>query len=184
MSQTSCFFGRIDISIASSYEYTRLRKKVLMKSQLILLSVYSIPKSVPKLELQVSVLVVLLMNTAKEVTTFIIDCIHFWSDSRVLTGWSFSLKKLKIFVANRLSEIHCCSDPSACPRVPAAPNPAEQGTRRLELQNISLIWLDDQPFLKEQKIISDYFLKQKLIVLVTGQRSSQLQPFVDSSGFH
>ena len=62
--------------------------------------------SVPKLELEAAIIGIRLLKTVQKETTLKIHDTHFWTDSRVVLDWIVSKKKQKLFVANRIREIH------------------------------------------------------------------------------
>ena len=63
-----------------------------------------------------------------------IDCLQetFWSDSKVVLGYiTNTTKKFKIFVANRIQQIHENSEVNPWRYVPSKDNPADQASRGL-----------------------------------------------------
>ena len=62
--------------------------------------------SVPKMELEDSVIGVHLLQLIQREMTLTVDQIFLWSDSQVVLDWIDSNKKQNVFVSNRLQEIH------------------------------------------------------------------------------
>ena len=62
--------------------------------------------SVPKLELEAAIIGIRLLKTVQKETTLKIQDTHFWTDSPVVLDWIVSKKKQKLFVANRIRDIH------------------------------------------------------------------------------
>ena len=62
--------------------------------------------SVPKLEFGAAIIGIRLHKTVQRKTTLKIHDTHFWTDSRVIFDCIASTKKQKLFVANRIREIH------------------------------------------------------------------------------
>ena len=102
--------------------------------------------SMPKLELMAAVLAARLCVF---ITTFLnINCsVQLWTDSQIVLLWIASTRKLKPFVANRVSEIRSVS--TSWRYCPSANNPADLLTRGLTYEQLQssvqwkhgLLWL-------------------------------------------
>ena len=76
----------------------------------------------------------------------------FWTDSKVVLGYiNNNTKKFKIFVANRIQQIHEGSNVSQWRYVPSKMNPADDASRRLDAN--PLIGLKDQIFFGTMKLL-------------------------------
>ena len=76
----------------------------------------------------------------------------FWTDSKVVLGYiNNNTKKFKIFVANRIQQIHEGSNVSQWRYVPSKMNPADDASRRLDAN--PLIGLKDQIFFCTMKLL-------------------------------
>ena len=94
--------------------------------------------SVPKLELEAAIIGIQLLKTVQKETRLKIHDTHFWTDSRVVLDWIVSKKKQKLFVANRIREIHDSSKSNQWHYIPTNQNPADHGTRGLEPEELVL----------------------------------------------
>ena len=76
----------------------------------------------------------------------------FWTDSKVVLGYiNNNTKTFKIFVANRIQQIHEGSNVSQWRYVPSKMNPADDASRRLDAN--PLIGLKDQIFFCTMKLL-------------------------------
>ena len=76
----------------------------------------------------------------------------FWTDSKVVLGYmNNNTKTFKIFVANRIQQIHEGSNVSQWRYVPSKMNPADDASRRLDAN--PLIGLKDQIFFGTMKLL-------------------------------
>ena len=105
--------------------------------------------SVPQLELEAAIIGVRLLKTVQKETTLKIHDTHFWTDSRVFLDWIVSKKKQKLFVANRIQEIHESSKSNQLHYLPTTQNPADHGTRGLEPEKLCSKWLQAPDCLKK-----------------------------------
>ena len=104
-------------------------------------------RSVPKLELEASVLGVRLLRTVLNAFECNFRLILFWTDSCVVLDWIQNQKKLKTFVAHRVNEIIQHTKPNQWNYVPTELNPADHGTRGLKPSDISSKWTKGPDFL-------------------------------------
>ena len=97
------------------------------------------PLSIPRLELQAAVLGTRLADTITEQLDLPIGSTTFWSDSRTVLLWIKSEARLyKTFVAHRIGEIAETTDPSQWRWVPTKDNPADDATRGLASDELTL----------------------------------------------
>ena len=86
-----------------------------------------------------------------------VDCLQetFWSDSKVVLGYiRNTTKKFKIFVANRIQQIHENSEVNQWRYVPSKNNPADHASRGLIDANSGRkcsTWINGPQFLWEPK---------------------------------
>ena len=104
-------------------------------------------RSVPKLELEASVLGVRLLRTVLNAFECNFRQILFWTDSCVVLDWIQNQKKLTTFVAHRVNEITQHTKPNQWNYVPTELNPADHGTRGLKPSDISSKWTKGPDFL-------------------------------------
>ena len=81
---------------------------------------------------------------------------HFWTDSRVVLGYLRNdARRFKIFVANRIQEIHDVSSPSQWRHVSGRDNPADLASRGMKSEDLvkSSLWFYGPSFL-QQEILS------------------------------
>ena len=113
--------------------------------------------TIPRLELMAAVVAARLsIILDKELR---LDCVshHFWTDSKIVLGYLRNdSKRFKIFVANRIQEIHDISKTSQWGHVSGLDNPADlasRGMKAVDLNNSSL-WFHGPPFLHQEYIES------------------------------
>ena len=91
--------------------------------------------SIPRLELAAAVLLAKCgMFIKKELQ---LECTHetFWTDSKVVLGYiQNNTKRFKIFVTNRIHQIHESCRVEQCRYVSSELNPADHASRRLETE--------------------------------------------------
>ena len=126
---------------------------------------------VPKLELEAAIIGLQLLKTVQKETTLKIHDTHFWTDSRVVLDWIVSKKKQKLFVSNRIREIHESSKSNQWHYVPTNQNPADHGTRGLEAEELCSKWLQAPDFLK--KHYSDWNSAHKIVSVYTAITSKR-----------
>ena len=106
--------------------------------------------SVPRLELQAAVITTRLHLLIREELDLPLVGVTFWSDS--LTTLQYIVnerRRFKPFVANRVNEIREVSTPQQWRYVPTSLNPADDGSRGMELHklNSKCRWLCGPSFL-------------------------------------
>ena len=109
--------------------------------------------SMPRLELQAAVMAVRLKEqTVKEHETKIHSC-NFWSDSTNVLQWIHSShRKQIVFVANRVAEILDTTNVSQCNHVSGINNPADIGTRAINVDELKRSeWLTGPAWLKQRE---------------------------------
>ena len=104
-------------------------------------------RSVPKLDLEASVLGVRLLRTVLNASEDNFRQVLFWTDSCVVLDWSQNQKKPKTFVAHRVNETAQHTKPNQWNYVPTESNPADYGTRGLKPSDISSKWTKGPDFL-------------------------------------
>ena len=99
--------------------------------------------TIPKLELQASLLASRLFQQLKVELSCAIEAVYMWSDSKTVVQWLRSSdKKHPVFVANRLSEILEHTTVDQWHHVPGELNPADCATRGLPADELlSSAWL-------------------------------------------
>ena len=137
--------------------------------------------SVPKLELEAPKIGIRLLKTVQKETLLKIHDTHFWTDSRVVLDWIVSKKKQKLFVANRIREIHESPKSNQWLCVPTNQNPADHGTRCLEPEELCSKWLQAPDFLK--KHYSDWNSARKIVSVHTTSTSKPNEPVIDPTRF-
>ncbi|KAK3745259.1 hypothetical protein QZH41_010889 [Actinostola sp. cb2023] len=92
--------------------------------------------SIPRLELQAAVLATRLNNTVCGELEEPIDETHFWSDSMTTLQYVRNkTRRFHTFVSNRLTEIHESTSPEQWHFVPGLQNPADDGSRGLDIES-------------------------------------------------
>ena len=122
-----------------------------------------------------------LLKTVQKETTLNIYDTHFWTDSRVVLDWIVSKKKQKLFVANRIREIHESTKSSQWHYIPTNQNPLDHGTRGLEPEELCSKWLQVPDFLK--KHYSDRNSAHKTISVHITSTSKPIEPVIDPTRF-
>ena len=105
--------------------------------------------TIPKLELQASLLAARLRKEVQKALTLDISKTFMWTDSTTVLQWLHSIEKQPVFVANRVAEILELSTTDEWHYVQSSDNPADAGTRGLSasaLKNSN--WLNGPEFLK------------------------------------
>ena len=109
--------------------------------------------SIPKLELEAAVIGVRLLSTIMKESSFNITRSTLWTDSQVVIDWlSTTTKQPPVFVANRLKEILASTDAYQWKHVTTKENPANQGTRGLNPDEIPAKWLKAPAFLSTRQL--------------------------------
>ena len=105
--------------------------------------------TIPKLELQASLLAARLRKEVEKALSLEISKTFMWSDSTTVLQWIHSLDEQPVFVANRVAEILDLTTTDEWNYVKSSENPADAGTRRLSAKSLaSSSWLNGPEFLK------------------------------------
>ena len=105
--------------------------------------------TIPKLELQASLLAARLRKEVAKALSLEISKTFMWSDSTTVLQWIHSLDKQPVFVANRVEEIVDLTTTDEWNYVKSSENPADAGTRGLSAKSlVSSSWLNGPEFLK------------------------------------
>ncbi|XP_043063902.1 uncharacterized protein LOC122320026 [Drosophila ficusphila] len=109
------------------------------------------PMSIPRLELQGSLLGARLSKSIKETLNVKIDATFMWTDSEIVLYWlKTSSKRFKTFVAQRLGEIQELTNSSEWRHVPSKVNPADKATKISSFDSsANELWLVGPPFLRK-----------------------------------
>lgn len=98
--------------------------------------------SIPRLELMGAVLGNKLAQTIASVLVIEKNSINFWIDSACVLYWIRECsKKLKPFVANKVSEIQMNTNPNQWRHVPTQMNPADYVTRGVRLSDLAKLMI-------------------------------------------
>ena len=93
--------------------------------------------SVPRLELQAAVVSTRLHVLIHDELDLPVHSTTFWTDSlTVLQYITNEKRRFKPFVANRVNEIHDASAPEQWRHVPTSLNPADEGSRGMEIHSL------------------------------------------------
>ena len=105
--------------------------------------------TIPKLELQASLLAARLRKEVEKALTLEISKTCKWSGSTTVLQWIHSLDKQPVFVANRVAEILDFAATDEWNYVKSSENPADAGTRGLSAKTLlDSSWLKGPEFLK------------------------------------
>ena len=99
--------------------------------------------TIPKLELQASLLASRLRKDIDKAPTLRINQTFMWTDSTTVLQWIHSVEKQPVFIANRVAEILDLTTSDEWNYVQSCDNPADAGTRGLPASALS-----DSPWLK------------------------------------
>ena len=99
--------------------------------------------TIPKLELQASLLASRLRKDIEKALTLRINQTFMWTDSTTVLQWIHSAEKQPVFIANRVAEILDLTTADEWNYVQSCDNPADAGTRGLPASALS-----DSPWLK------------------------------------
>ena len=107
--------------------------------------------SIPRLELQAAVMAVRLKEQIVKEHEMKINSCSFWSDSTTALQWIHSShRKQQVFVANRVAETLDTTDVSQWKQVSGINNPADIGTRAINIEELKEIeWLTEPTWLKQ-----------------------------------
>ena len=105
--------------------------------------------SMPKLELQASLLATRLRQKIIDALTIEVPTIFMWTDSTTVLQWLASSEKQPVFVANRVAEILESTTIDQWYHVTSANNPADHGTRGLAASSLTeSSWVRGPEFLR------------------------------------
>ena len=105
--------------------------------------------TIPKLELQASLLAARLRKEVEKALSLEISKTFMWSDSTTVLQWIHSLDKQPVFVANHVAEILDLTTTDEWNYVKSSENHADAGTRGLSAKSlVSSNWLNGPEFLK------------------------------------
>ena len=105
--------------------------------------------TIPKLELQASLLAARLRKEIENALTVRIDNTFMWTDSTTVLQWLHSLEKQPVFVTNRVAEILEQTTVDEWNYVKSCDNPADAGTRGLSANSLrESPWLKGPSFLR------------------------------------
>ena len=110
--------------------------------------------SVPRLELQAAVVSTRLHVLIHNELDLPVHSVTFWSDSlTVLQYITNEKRRFKPFIANRVTEIHDVSAPEQWRHVPTSLNPADEGSRGMEIHSFkpNCRWLSGPKFLLQSE---------------------------------
>lgn len=135
--------------------------------------------SLPRLELQASVLLARLIASVRDAKFLSFNSIHCWTDSTIVLSW---LKQhpsnWKTFVGNRVSEIQTLLPNCEWRHVPSVTNPADLSSRGIDAENLinselwwkGPIWLSsditDWPMLSEAQLCTDVEAKVHTHIMI------------------
>jgi hypothetical protein len=107
--------------------------------------------SIPRLELQATILGCRLADSVKRETDYEIHQTHYWTDSRTVLAWIRSdPRSFKPFVAHRLAELETYTRPSDWHWVPTSDNVADLATRGVKTDfDIKHRWFSGPQFILE-----------------------------------
>ena len=105
--------------------------------------------TIPKLELQASLLASRLRKKVQRALTMKIDKVFRWTDSTTVLQWIHSIEKQPVFVVHRVAEILELTTTDEWNYVQSCDNPADAGTRGHSATALpNSIWLKGPDFLK------------------------------------
>ena len=106
--------------------------------------------SLPRLELQASVLCIRLYTLVEEELHIKIDDVVFWTDSNTVVQYlNNESRRFKTFVGNRIAVIRSASSPGQWRHCPGHLNPSDLGTRGMTMTELTNdnVWLQGPDFL-------------------------------------
>ena len=105
--------------------------------------------TIPKLELQTSLLAARLPKEIENALTVRIDNTFMWTDSTTVLRWLHSIEKQLVFVTNRVAELLELTTVDEWNYVKSCDNPADAGTRGLSANSLrESLWLKGPSFLR------------------------------------
>ena len=105
--------------------------------------------SLPRLELCGAVILTRLVKQSREVLGIRLEDVHLWTDSTIVLAWlSCNPRRLKTYVANRVTEITDAIPPSRWRHVRSEDNPADCASRGLLPSQLTVhdLWWDGPPW--------------------------------------
>ena len=105
--------------------------------------------SLPRLELCGAVILTRLVEQSREVLGIPLEDVHLWTDSTIVLAWlSCNPRRLKTYVANRVTEITDAIPPSRWRHVRSEDNPADCASRGLLPSQLMVhdLWWDGPPW--------------------------------------
>ena len=103
----------------------------------------------PRLELYGAVILTRLVEQSREVLGIPLEDVHLWTDSTIVLAWlSCNPRRLKTYVANRVTEIADAIPPSRWRHVRSEDNPADCASRGLLPSQLMVhdLWWDGPPW--------------------------------------
>lgn len=115
------------------------------------------PMTIPRVELQAALTAARMSSMLKDELKVDVDSETFWTDSKVVLGYlNNDAKRFKIFVANRVAEIHSLSDRAQWHYVNTADNVADITSRGCDIKQLMKSqWFRGPDFLWNQGPITD-----------------------------
>lgn len=112
--------------------------------------------TIPRLELCAAVLGLELAELVCEQLNFDMSTVKFYSDSQVVLGYIYNeTRRFYVYVTNRVDRIRSSTQPSQWKHVVSEENPADQGTRRIDVTQLQdSMWLNGSPFMQSNKTYS------------------------------
>ena len=108
--------------------------------------------TVPKLELQATLLAARLKRKICRALTVTVDKVFMWTDSTIVLQWVNSTNKHTFFIANRVSEILENTSVDQWNHVATCDNPADAGTRGMSAEILQLSsWVRGPDFLRTKQ---------------------------------
>ena len=114
--------------------------------------------TVPRIELMAAVVATRLSVTLEKELRLAEVQHYYWTDCKIVLGYLRNeVKRFKIFVANRVQQIHDVSDVTQWRHIAGVNNPADLASRGLSASNLvsSELWFKGPPFLQQENIVFD-----------------------------
>ena len=124
--------------------------------------------SIPKLELQATLLATRLKDDILTALTVSINHVYMWTDSTTVMQWLNSTEKLPVFIANCVGEILELTTIDEWHHVLSGDNPADTGTRGISSEVLknsgwvngpSILRTTDWLFVPDERVINKIRLK-------------------------
>ena len=113
----------------------------------------SVSITIPRLELMAAVVAARLSTILERELRLERVSHHFWTDSQIVLGYlKNDSKRFKVFVANRVQQIHDASKPSQWSHVTGVDNPADLASRGMKAEDLvkSTLWFKGPSFLQQE----------------------------------